>query len=481
MDGAPLNDDALGDQPFGAPMPRAFRLADAERIAASRLEGAAEGSLKEALATTIVPPAAASGNSLTQRLQQIAVAGRPAAETPAASADHHEAPAGHDAPVPAMAATALPEAASATADPTPPRFFQAAPEATFGWMNAVPPAHAVPFFEDRDRSEDVLHEAAAMMPAPATASGWATAWPVATPHHDAASGPSSPHDLGETPAMPEAALHSAAEPATEPSANTDAPSETVDGLTSSDGMEFSDTPDEGQHGVPAMALPDDPSLEPIVTAYAASARLAADAAAASQALFELQKLLNDQLLEASPELNQAMEAHGFASLDAIPVAGQPAASETQSEGEAEEPPFAPEALIAALGGSAPRAPEQASLPPVTLPPVLRDVPPEELPKCVVGPERPGAAQRTAAMPPPANETRPQAPIVAEVTQARRRAAGSAVVRMEAVPRQRQRPQARATRPQPSRRQASFDFRGFAAGFALSGAIGVVLYFALSTS
>ncbi|MEI5617331.1 hypothetical protein WB403_50440, partial [Streptomyces brasiliscabiei] len=43
--------------------------------------------------------------------------------------------------------------------------------------------------------------------------------------------------------------------------------------------------------------PQDAKLEPIVTAFAASARLAADATAASQALHHLKRLLADQLVE----------------------------------------------------------------------------------------------------------------------------------------------------------------------------------------
>ena len=117
MDGAPLenfyDDDTLGEQPFGAPMPRAFRLSDAERIAARRLDGAAEGSLKEALATVIVNTDEGR-DSLGDRLQMVA----PVTPSPlTASVFQPEE-------TPAMAALAM------------------TPEADFGWFGAVPPAHA---------------------------------------------------------------------------------------------------------------------------------------------------------------------------------------------------------------------------------------------------------------------------------------------------------------------------------------------------
>jgi hypothetical protein len=251
---------------------------------------------------------------------------------------------------------------------------------------------------------------------------------------------------------------------------------------------FSDTPDLASPA-DAGALPEDPNLEPIVTAYAASARLAADAAAASQALFELQKLLNDQLLEASPELNQAMEAHGFASLASIPAAGQPervadVAAPPAADDEDHEP-FVAEAFMAALAAQPSTTPPP--LPPAPQP-VLRDVPPEDMPKCVVGPAAPAEAPRqvqaayvpaplpqpVAMAQPAAVQARPQRPQARLVAAAK--SGGSA-------PAARTNTSRRAAAPVQSarRKRAAFDFRGFAAGFALSGAIGLVLYFVMSTS
>lgn len=419
MDGAPLElidlDETWGDQPFGAPMPRAFRLSDAERIAAQRLEGAAEGSLKEALATMIVEMPDESAR-VDDRLHTIA------AELPAAG--------------PELALGAgLPPAQAAETTPFEP--VAALPrDVDFGWFGAVPPAHAVPCFEDRDLDMEFM---AAFAPIPA-----------------AAPAPMSIPDL----LMSEPAVQIAAE--APPVAATEAPAVSASALETP----AADAPLSPPPRPPLVALPEDPNLEPIVTAYAASAKLAADAAAASQALFELQRLLNQQRLEASPELNVAMEAHGLAGLDAIPVAQQPAAASPPVTSPARAPdPATDESLVPPrVVQQAHVAPAKASSVPPPLPPAAR---PPEMPIAA-------APRLTAAMP---SEPRRAMP-----PESKLRTAPSRLQHAQPAPARtepRRVPTARAARP--TRRASSFDVRGFAAGFALSGAIGVVLYLVMATS
>lgn len=388
MDGAPLEkfeDESWGDQPFGAPMPRAFRLSDAERIAAQRLDGAAEGSLKEALATVVVDLDSEPA-SLAERLQKIAAA----SDASPAGAPPHEPP-----PVVSM----MPA------------------EPDFGWFGAVPPAHAVPCFEDRD-FEALTAEAFTPASLPAS---------VSTPAAAVDAAPASAEAHGPAPSE----AHAPSEPEAAPAFVA------LQEDAAADAAQVA-TPAEAE---PApLALPEDPNLEPIVTAYAASARLAADAAAASQALFELQKLLNQQMLEASPELNDAMEAHGFARLDAIPVAQQAAP------------------VVVAPAATVERAPDPATDASLAPPRMVQH-----------------ASQRLASVPPPL----PQPPPLA----APRRPAP--VHASRAVAPSKTGPAPRRVKPAPAaqarRRENTFDVRGFAAGFALSGAIGVVLYFVVATS
>lgn len=420
MDGAPLEhvdfEETWGEQPFGAPMPRAFRLSDAERIAARRLEGAAEGSLKEALATVIVDvPAEAA--SLGERLEKIAVA----------------APEGVSHPE-------MLEQQQFTAVPTS--------ERDFGWFGAVPPAHAVPCFEEREPDMDFVAAFALPPSVPMPV-------PMPVPAYEATQmSPPSVEDMAEVAASgaPEEVSRIPEEPSTEAGVPAGSPS-------------------------PLLALPEDPALEPIVTAYAASARLAADAAAASQALFELQRLLNQQMLEASPELSVAMEAHGRAGLDAIPVAQQPALDAN----DVVEPPRAPDpATDETL--APPRMIQQA---PPTMPRAAVTPPPLPAAPPALAPEMPKAIEPRAMavandqpVGPPAISLAPRGASVdgrlrkvpSRPPAAQPGAARGAPHRVPAV-----RP------PRQTRRASNFDVRGFAAGFALSGAIGVVLYFVVATS
>lgn len=129
---------------------------------------------------------------------------------------------------------------------------------------------------------------------------------------------------------------------------------------------------------------------------------------------------------------------------------------------------------------APAPPEPAGMDP--RPALPQDVPLEALPKCVVGkpaapladrhrpqtasnpnPSQPRAAARseTAAAPPPT---------VKDVVRTQRQ------MMQKSQPAKPQKPQKPQRRP-----RRAFDFRGFAAGFALSGAIGLLLYFVMSTS
>lgn len=445
MDGAPLelidHDETWGDQPFGAPMPKAFRLSDAERIAARRLEGAAEGSLKEALATIIVE-ATPENISLGERLQKVAAtAPQPLASPPVSASPF------------------------AVASPS---------EVDFGWFGAVPPAHAVPCFEEREPLVDAHCTVASAtlaapepipeimpVPAPAPQPG---PLPIFAPHTHA---PALPIVLAREDDVDSDRCADVPLAIDTPSAELPLTPQT-------------DTP------APLHALPEDPNLEPLVTAYAASARLAADAAAASQALFELQRLLNQQRLEASPELNGAMEAHGLAGLDAIPVAQLPVSDgidvsmPTRAPDPATDANLMPPRVIqqqpreSHAGSSPPPLPAAAFAP-------ERTTTDTEAPRAIV-------AEPPPALPVPLHAPAPQpsalhAPAHGVVSEGQLcRAPPSQPPAARMGPARGDRRRAVSGRPaRTPRRASSFDVRGFAAGFVLSGAIGVVLYLVMATS
>jgi hypothetical protein len=430
MDGAPLEhidveetwlEEPWGEQPFGAPMPRAFRLSDAERIAAHRLEGAAEGSLKEALATVIVDFPGVPG-SLGERLEKIA-------------------------PV-------IPDAAPVSEMPGPPaRVLAAASAAEFGWFGAVPPAHAVPCFEEREPDMDLV---AAFAPPPVVVSA-----PMPAPAQE----------------IVEAAAQSIEEPVVLAQPDVfESPPPAVE-----EPPPVAPLPMEAP--APMLALPEDPNLEPIVTAYAASARLAADAAAASQALFELQRLLNQQMLEASPELSVAMEAHGLAGLDAIPVAQQPEPAPEAGEQPLRAPDPATDANLVP-----PRLIQQA--PPSVAPRVTAAPPPLPLPLAVkpaaTVPEMPKVVEPSVPSRPadaPVHQLRGRPEALRHATpDSPPRTASSRAPAVQTKSDRTERRRTTASRPsRPVRRASTFDVRGFAAGFVLSGAIGVVLYFVMATT
>lgn len=112
------------------------------------------------------------------------------------------------------------------------------------------------------------------------------------------------------------------------------------------------------------------------------------------------------------------------------------------------------------------------------PPALpQDVPAEELPKCVVGKAVAPSVERA---PPQASANAPSPLQVRSVAKAESALPVTSSVK-DVVRTQRQMMK-KAPPPKPQKRQRrSFDFRGFAAGFALSGAIGLVLYFVISAS
>lgn len=422
MDGAALEnfaeDDSWGEQPFGAPMPRAFRLVDAERIAAQRLDGAAEGSLKEALATVIVSPEP-KGERLGERLQQVASATSPLSQL------------------------------VATPEPASPPAIDVMPEVDFAWFGAAPPAHAVPCFEERDFT------------APAFPSAEAAA--IALPADLNVLSPSSaetPSDVATSPVL-EAIADS-----THPAATSDL-FETVEAI--SDVAASAERDPEAPRPAP-LTLPEDPSLEPLVTAYAASARLAADAAAASQALFELQKLLNEQKLEASPELNSAMEAHGLVGLDAIPTAQPPAPEAIETIETPPRPDPVTDANLAPPRIVQPLANRLAAAAPPPLP--------SSAAPAAVFTQRAEIAPPNAGPAAPVSHAQQRPQIRTAATRATQTPAASAAPKRP-VRTKAQRP-ARRSSARTADALSGFDLRGFAAGFVLSGAIGVVLYFVMAT-
>jgi len=113
-------DAAEGGEEFVGPtLPKGLRLSDAESIATERLDGAAEGSLKEALATTPVEPPPAAGARLVDRVEAVRVH-ESFAVPPQIAPD----------PEPAGPATAAPTAAALPAAQEPSSPAQAAAQST---------------------------------------------------------------------------------------------------------------------------------------------------------------------------------------------------------------------------------------------------------------------------------------------------------------------------------------------------------------
>lgn len=433
--GAEEGDDSE-PQPFGAPIPRAFRLTEVERIAARRLDGAAQGSLKEALATRIVEVVPQPA-SLGERLQSM-------------DTNDDQAPAHW-------------------------RAFQAAPEPIFGWINAVPPAHAVPCFEASEPPDEALSEAVAMMPDPCLETHWVREWsapppsqemhPVRLPvHPDAADAePGSAPDFSAAVVTPAVEAWPAA---TEPDAASCPPMPD---------FHVESTEAAVQSLQPSGPADEVPLADPLRRAHEANQRLAADAAAAAETLQHLKRLLAEQAgaassPQASPsEPPSAGEEIGVA---AAPVAAPASTSETQ-EVAGDAP--GPQHVAASLQDAVHNLPVVAESVPPPLPtphlardrrPVMpSDVPQEELPKCVVGKLEPRAVARRVP---------PALPQPGAVPERRPTAAAPAPTKASSLVRD-----VRSRRKVANEPRHGFEFRGFAAGFALSGAIGVVLYYVMS--
>lgn len=468
-------EEGFGEQPFGAPIPRALRLSEAERIAAARLDGASEGSLKEALATRIVAVAPQPAR-LGERLQDIG----PRGETGAAQW----------------------------------RAFQAAPEPIFGWMNAVPPAHAIPCFEAAEEYDGAAQEAADMMPIPGLHSPRVD---VGQPEASADEA-SLEHSLAAVSAAsqtpdPEAAVISEADGvATAHETAVDSASIAAAGHS----LMVASPAGEDRLIGPAPVAATGASGNSLLDALVIKEQLAADAAAAAEALQHLKRLLVDQLGPASlpGSMDKGLvipvveEASPPALLSVPPApASSPAALVSFPSALASSPAELTSAVAASL-----LAPPANDVPPpvaaihddarsaaVRVPPSMRhvasalaclppplpkpadtqdrrpilpsDVPAEVLPKCMVDKPRSVAAARNVPPPLPAARAQVRAVAVAEPASARAAAAKSAPPAR----------QARRREGQMGAAHSGLDVRGFAAGFALSGAIGVVLYYVMSSA
>lgn len=462
---------------------RAFRLTDAERIAQDRLRDAHAGSLKEALANTVVDA------TLSDRLADVAPVSQFAAHTP----------------------------------------FQAAPGPTSDWMEAVPPAHTVPFFEPAlgDVPPFPVPEFASpdvVSPAPSM--------PVAEPVPQARAEDDEPvNDVGEGHAQELALTLLAPEHASQRidagmmSAPDDVPPTqlAIERATSAvaDSLEVRIREEFG--------VADDPRLDPIVSAFAANARLAADATAASQALHQLKLMLVDRLEDgqaARVEPVQSMPQQVIPQPQPAPVmdyqvavavpemppvmeASAPVVSAPMPERVAE--PQAPLSEMIAAPASPPRLVQQspvlATVEPVSAPSPFKglplELPPEELPQIVSKARVLNREPAHKPVPPVAKEAKPALRLVpkqptedirrepdaarvppdtavakrksTEVTQPRRVApAKNLPVPVAATPAKALAVARGPALPQKSLR-APFDMRGFVAGFVLSGAVGLLLY------
>lgn len=459
MDGELQGGDvhASADEDPGLCTQRTLRLSDAERIATDRLDGATEGSLKEALATSI-PVLEPCGLRLTERIEQI----RRLTETV-----------------------------------TPLRSFHAAPSARLGWEEAVPPAHAMPAASHEDPSGSLLLPSNDLLPAPCLDAAWEQAWSACQmPPADDAGPPAHEalpaEDMEEAPVRGLIALEQALDEQDGASdAKADAPGHDA-GLPTA-------LPAHMLEAARAQAV------EPLVTAFAANARLAADATAASHALHHLKKLLAEKMeMEEEASVSGLEPQFGFDTRQATqptveaqeaeratpapapqptePVSAQmPApvaeAAPTVGPPTVPSPPLtSPAVVLAAV--KPPSVPPPIPMPAVALRPrptnLVREPAAEELPQCVQGQPRFYGEERAR---------KPERPVIAEVPVALKPKPDLPVplpqVTSQAVRTKSRQVPPRVTRPE--RVTAPLDVGGFIAGFALSGAIGVVLYFVMTAS
>lgn len=434
---------------------RTLRLSDAERIAIDRLDGAAEGSLKEALATSI-PVLEPCGLRLTERIEQI----RRLTETV-----------------------------------TPLRSFHAAPSARLGWEEAVPPAHAMPAASHEDASGSLLLPSSDLLPAPCLDAAWEQAWSACQmPPADDAGPPAHEalpaEDMEEAPGRGLIALEQALDGQDGASdAKADAPRHDA-GLPTA-------LPAHMLEAARAQAV------EPLVTAFAANARLAADATAASHALHHLKKLLAERMEmeeEASalgpepkfgfdpPQATQPTSAAPEAERAApAPQPPEPAAAQMPAPVAEAAPTIEPPAVpspplpapaFALAAVKPPPVPPPVPMPAVALRPrpadLVRAPAAEGLPQCVQGPPRFYGEERAR---------KPERPVIAEVPVALK-PKPELPATLPPVTSQAVRTKSRPVPPRvsrPERDAAPLDVGGFIAGFALSGAIGVVLYFVMTAS
>lgn len=433
---------ALDDEPaFGAQ--RVIRLSDAEKIATDRLDGAAEGSLKEALATTM-PVFVPSSPRLADRIDEI----RRLTETVTL------------------------------------RSFHSAPASQLGWEDAVPPAHAMPLavvFEAVPDTPDLFAD----VPAPGVGASWEQAWsawrgneelPAAT---DAVAAP----DHLTYPVDADAAVpHADAEP-----------------VESRDALLLPVAGSETHGHVDAFAMEDCRAqvVAPIVNAYAENAKLAAEATAASHALHNLKLILTEKMAEDAADLfgperdapndpadrvhpADMAEVDAVAAAPAVVVEPEPAAAIVEEAPQPAADVVEPEMPPVVAKGPPPLPTSAFVSAAAALPagPPLPQPPPAE----------------SAAMPADARaERRFPRPEIAKVPSAPERKAGAGIVATskparegaksastKAVRKQKATSKVmRATRSESVR--TPLDVGGFMAGFALSGAIGVVLYFVMTAS
>ncbi|RTL59679.1 MAG: hypothetical protein EKK41_29415 [Hyphomicrobiales bacterium] len=464
MDGAsPAHvSDGSSDQFFLPPGQRNFRLIDAERIASDRLKDAPEGSLKEALATTIVEETAPGGASLTERLADVAAADDFAALRP----------------------------------------FQAGPDAMFGWMDAVPPAHTVPFFEAPEEIPQAAAPIVEPMPEPAAPVA-ARAEPlpvvltaplaepmVALEPAAQAEAETDDQQLALNLLAPEHAPATADAPVAMPAVMAEPPVEMAaeDLLAMEQAFSEMATAIEERARNELGAAPHDAKLEPIVTAFAASARLAADATAASQALHHLKRLLADQLVEPAP-FSEAASAEGaeYAATTALPVPEEMAPVQATIAMETPAPVAPPReepVRVELAPPPVPRAVVPPSIPSVAAVPRATSLPleppHEELPQIVskarvLAREPVREPVRAMPQPPPVMPAQraPSPPILRTVEAAPETVkTGRKASRNLPVP---------VPAPAFAYERTPFDLRGFCTGFVLSGAIGLLLYFVMTAS
>lgn len=470
---------------FGAQ--RSLRLADAERIASVRLDGAAEGSLKEALATSI-PALQPYSVRLLDRIEEI----RRLTETV-----------------------------------TPLRSFHAVPSSLLGWEDAVPPAHAMPN-AGGEAAPEVHDQFADIAPVVDPSTAWEQAWTAWREHGDGAV--QSPQTVQEVPVG--ADLHADADAmiASAPVAHAD-----DQPMESRNVILMPVAGGEACGHVDAVAFEDfrAQAVAPIVTAYAENAKLAAEATAASHALHNLKLFLTDKMAEEATDLfgperdapNDPADKVDVVAVDETHTSDFQSAALQQFVHDADRveetiagtfADIEPLASIASALTPVPESPKgPPPLPSVTFISVSADLPsaPPAAPQPMVPLHAEGAvpaprderidkrpSPQIAIVPPapPAPDRMAGAPVVVEATPAREAAkAGTRnasapkantpkanVAQAGSPPKAGRRTQAAPKLMRSQRSDAPrtpLDVGGFMAGFALSGAIGVVLYFVMTAS